>query len=345
MIYINGRFLTQKITGVQRYAIEVVKKIDKLNLDEQIVILHPKNFTNHLELKNIKLQQIGNNIGHVWEQITLPFYIRKHDKKAVLINFCNIAPILFPGYVVLHDIAFKTHPEHLNWKFTLWYRIITKLNIKRYKHIFTVSEFSKNEILQNYKIEKEKITVAYNSAEHINYFVPDDNVLDKLKLVNKDFYFSLGSKSPHKNFEFIEKCAKDNPEMIFVVSGNENKIFKENDQEKIENLIFTGYITDNELVQLYKSCKCFIFPSLYEGFGIPPLEAITVGCNNILVSDILVLKEIYGNNVKYINTQEYIKEDLLKTIDKEMNIDKNFLKKYSWNATTKKILNYITRKV
>lgn len=344
MIYINGRFLTQKITGVQRYAVEIVKEIDKLNLDEEIVILHPKNITNHLELNNIKLRQIGNTVGHIWEQITLPFYIRKNNKKSVLINFCNLAPILFPGYVVLHDIAFKTHPEHLNWKFALWYRMITRLNIKRYKHIFTVSQFSKNEILDNYKIEKEKITVAYNSAEHIRNIEPDNSILKKLKLNNKDFYFSLGSKSPHKNFEFIEKCAKDNSKMIFVVSGNENKSFKEKQQEKIDNLIFTGYITDNELVELYKTCKCFIFPSLYEGFGIPPLEAITVGCRNILLSNISTLREIYGNSVKYIDTKKYVKEDFLKVVDKEMDIDKKIVDKYSWNITTQKILNNIIRK-
>lgn len=343
MIYINGRFLTQKITGVQRYATEVVKEIDKLNLKEEIIILHPQNIINHLELKNIKFQQIGKCHGQLWEQLSLPLYILRHNKKAKLLNLCNLAPILFPGYTVIHDIAFKTHSEHLNWKFALWYRIVTKLNIRRYKHIFTVSDFSKNEILKNYNTKEDKITVTYNSAEHIRNIVPDDRIIDRLNLTNKEFCFSLGSKSPHKNFKFIERCAEDNSEMIFVVSGNENKIFKQNNQGEIKNLIFTGYITDNELIKLYKSCKCFIFPSLYEGFGIPPLEAIMVECNNILVSDILVLREIYGNNVKYTDTQKYVKEDFLKIVDGEMSIDKNFFKKYSWNQTVQKILNNLRK--
>lgn len=326
-IYINGRFLTQKITGVQRYAIEVVKEIDKLNLQDEIIILHPKNIINKLELKNIKLKQIGNITGHLWEQTTLPIYIMKKNKKAKLINFCNTAPVLFPGYVVLHDISFKTHSEHLNWKFALWYKIVTTLNIKRYKHIFTDSEFSKKEISDNYNAIENKITVTYVSAEHMKKINPDYTIIKKLNLENKEFYFSLGSKSPHKNHEYIIECAKNNSKLLFVVSGNDNeKVFKDKEQEKIENILYTGYISDNELVALYKKCKAFIFPSLYEGFGLPPLEAIVSGCKNVIVSDIPVFKEIYGNNVNYI------KNSLTFNIGNKNNeLDEEFLKKYSWN--------------
>ena len=145
-LYINGRFLTQKITGVQRFAIEIVKQLDKMNLDEKIVILHPSGVIQDLNLKNIELKQIGKTTGHFWEQVELATFMLKH-KKDKLLSMCNIAPILFPGYVVLHDIGFKTHSEHLNWKFKFLYRFITRMNIKRYKHIFTVSKFSKNEIM------------------------------------------------------------------------------------------------------------------------------------------------------------------------------------------------------
>ena len=338
IIYINGRFLAQKVTGVQRYAIETIKEMDKLNLNTEIIILHPKNIINKLELSNIKLQQIGKNTGHLWEQLTLPIYLRKKNKHVKLLSFGNIAPILFPGYVVIHDISFKTHPSHLNWKFVLWYRIITRLNIKRYKHIFTDSEFSKNEILKNYNIKEENITVTYLAAEHIKNIEPDENIIKKLDLENKEFCFSLGSKSPHKNIKYVMQCAKNNPKMIFIVSGAENKIFKEEERENVRNLIFTGYITDNQLVTLYKKCKCFIFPSLYEGFGIPPLEAINVGCKNIFLSDIPVFREIYGDNVNYIKENVILKlENEIESIE----IDDKFLSKYTWD----KIANKISEKI
>ena len=226
MIYINGRFLTQKITGVQRYAVEVTKQIDKKAKQNEVEILCPKNIINDLKLKNINVKKIGLLKGQLWEQISLPLYLFIH-KRGKLLNLCNLAPVLYPGNVVLHDIGFKTHGEHLSKKFSTWYKFVTRLNIKRYKHIFTVSEFSKKEIIDNYKVKPEKITVTYNSAEHLKDIKPDEEILKKLNLEGKDYNFSLGSKSPHKNHKFIEELAIKNPSQIFVVTGNTNKIFKD----------------------------------------------------------------------------------------------------------------------
>lgn len=341
MIYINGRFLTQKITGVQRYAIEILKAIDKLNTKEEIVVLHPKNIINDVELKNIKLCQIGSKVGHAWEQISLPIYILKHNRNAKLLNLCNLAPILIPGYVVIHDISFKTHSEHLNKKFSLWYRFVTRLNIKRYKHIFTVSESSKKEITENYKLDKEKVTVTYNSAEHIRNIKPDYKIIKKLGLNDNGFYFSIGSKSPHKNRKFIEECAYNNKDKIFVVSGiNNEKVFNDKEEINCKNMIFAGYLTDEEIVALYEKCAAFLFPSLYEGFGIPPLEAIECGCKAIILSNIEVLKEIYKENGNYINPNNY------KTFPKELKYitkenREEILKKYSWSKSAIKLMKIL----
>lgn len=345
IIYINGRFLTQDITGVQRYAIEVVKQLDKVESKYQFVILTPKteNMQN-LELRNIKIVQTGKLSGHFWEQVSLPMYILRKNRKAKLISLCNLAPILKPSYVVIHDINFKTHPEHLDKKFAIWYRIITRLNINRYKHIFTVSNFSKKEIVEEYKIKEEKITVTYNSAEHFDNIEINENIIKRLELNNKEFCFSLGSKSPHKNHQYVVECAIKNPDMLFVISGKSNsKVFKdENDQNGIKNIIYTGYLQDSELKALYKNCKAFIFPSLYEGFGIPPLEAIESGCKNIILSDILVFREIYGDVASYIDLNEndnYNIENILK--NKNININESDIEelnnKYKWINVAKAI--------
>ncbi len=267
--------------------------------------------------------------------ITIIHY-KKWQKK--LLNLCNLAPILYPGYITIHDIGFKTHGEHLDWKFREWYKIVTKLNIKRYKHIFTVSNFSKNEIVENYKIKPEKITVTYNSAEHLKNVKPDQSILKKLNLEGQEFYFSLGSKSPHKNHKYIEELAKNNTDKIFVVTGNNNKIFKEDSENNIANMIYTGYLTDEEIVTLYKTCEAFIFPSLYEGFGIPPLEAMTVGSKNIIVSDIPVLREIYGNGVNYINTNSNEYKQIFQAQNKQQETYEN---RYSWKDVKNKILKHL----
>lgn len=348
IIYINGRFLTKNITGVQRYAIEVVKQLDKIESNYDFVILAPKQgIIQNLELKNIQIINIGKFTGHLWEQVSLPFYILIHNRNSKLLNMCNLAPILYPGYIVIHDIAFKTHPEHLGKKFSLWYRFITRVNIKRYKHIFTVSNFSKNEIIKNYNIDANKITVTYNSAEHLKEIQPDESIIKKLKLENKEFCFSLGSKSPHKNHQFIVECAKRNSDILFVVSGNENKrIFKDkNNEEETENLVYTGYLNDGELVTLYKNCKAFIFPSLYEGFGIPPLEAMTLGCKNIILSNIEVFKEIYGDNAKYIELEKDNKYDIVKILNKNNMIhEDSIIYKYSWDKVTDSIVEILQKK-
>lgn len=343
-LYINGRFLTQKITGVQRFAIEVVKQLDKMNLDEKIIILHPKGVIQKLNLKNIELKQIGKMNGHIWEQIELPLFMFRH-KKDKLISMCNIAPILFPGYVVLHDIAFKTNSEHLDWKFKCLYRFITRLNIKRYKHIFTVSDFSRKEIISEYKINDNKISITYDSAEHILELKPDINILEKLNLKNKQFYFSLGSKSPHKNHKYIEECAINNPELLFVVTGKNNAdIFKDDEKKQIDNLIYTGYLSDSEIVTMYKNCKAFIFPSLYEGFGIPPLEALTCGCNKIILSDIPVLNEIYTDIAFFVKTDAYNHVEFLEVIENDnKELNKDFLNRYSWKKTCEKLIRIINK--
>lgn len=342
IIYINGRFLTQRITGVQRYAIEVIKELDKLDTNIKFIILAPKNYElQELNLENIEIIKVGKFKGHLWEQISLPLYVIKRRKKSILLNMCNIAPVLFPGYVTIHDIAFKIHPEYFRKAFCLWYRLITRINIKRYKHIFTVSNFSKNQIIKNYRISEKKITVTYCSAEHISQIKENYDIIKKLELENKEFIFALGSKSPHKNHNYIVKSAKINPNLIFVVSGNSNRVF--NDDEKLcscPNLIYTGYITDSELVALYKACKAFILPSLYEGFGIPPLEAATLGCNRILVSNIEVLKEIYENSVNYFNVQSPNYKEALDIQEKET---KDILERYKWKKTANKIINILMK--
>ena len=345
IIYINGRFLTQRLSGVQRYAMEVVKQLDQLCEKDEFVILVPqKSSIQKLDLRNINIVEIGKFTGHLWEQVSLPLYILRKNRKAKLLNLCNIAPILKPSYVVIHDIAFKTHPEHLDKKFALWYRIITKFNIKRYKHIFTVSNFSKEEILNSYKINPNKVSVTYNSAEHLKNIDEDQEIIKKFNLDGKDFYFSLGSRSPHKNHKYIVECAKANPDITFVISGDYNtNIFSTNnkDEQMLNNTIYTGFLNDKEMVALYKNCKGFIFPSLYEGFGIPPLEAITLGCNIIILSDIPVFHEVYKDYVMYID----VTKDEYKWFDKVKSITENdrnrLLKSYTWNNTSKIILDTI----
>lgn len=341
-IYINGRFLEKNLTGIQRYAMEVTKQLDALNCKEDIILLVSKKCKYNLNFKNIKVQHLNFLTDNLWEQITMPLYLL-FKRKSKLLNMCNSAPVLKPGYVVLHDISFKTRPEHLTKAFIMWYSFITRLNIRRYKKIFTVSNFSKKEIMDTYKVCENKIAIAYPSAENVKDIKVDNSVLKELNLKKGKFVFSLGSKSEHKNHQFIVKMALKNPNVTFVVSGmTNNRVLKNGISSNIEakNIINTGYISDEKLMSLYHNCKMFIFPSLYEGFGLPPLEAISCGCKTIVVNDLQVFHEVYGNSVNYLDCTKDGYD--LKEIEKKFHtISKDILKKYSWKITAQKIFEVI----
>ncbi|NUU97737.1 glycosyltransferase family 1 protein [Marinitoga sp. 1138] len=345
-VLINGRFLTQRITGVQRYAYEMLKAFDE-HLDKkeykakiQIDVLTPRSYkSNNIELKNIKIKKFGILKGHLWEQIELPLYAK--IKGYILLNLCNTAPILKTDYVVIHDISFKINPSFFSKSFRVWYLFLMTFIMNNAKKIITPSDFSKKEILKNYKLEKDKIFVIYEGYEHIDRIIEDNKIMKKLELKEKDFFLAVGSLNPNKNFEFIINIAKKFKNEKFVIVGGINKkIFsKEKYNFKLDNIIYAGYISDSELKSLYKNCKAFIFPSFYEGFGLPPLEALSCG-TNIIVSDTSSLKEIYKDVAEFIdpkNINTFSKN--FKEISDEQR--KNFLKKFSWRKNSEIFLNYL----
>lgn len=305
-LYFNGRFLTQSITGVQRFAIELLKDFDHLldrqpNLRKKYIfkLITPKNtLETDLGLKHIQLVSKGFLKGHFWEQLQLPFLVKKRG----LINLCNTGPAFKRNQlVVIHDAAVFTIPQNFSFKFRFFYKTLFKLLAVISKSILTVSEFSKTELLKFLPIKRSKITVVYEGHEHILNTPADNTILKKHGLSPKGFLFALSSLNPNKNFGLIANTAAQFPmsEIQFVFAGGTNdKVFKEIKLPSSKNIKYLGYINDNELRALLDNALCFVFPSFYEGFGLPPLEAMACGCPTI-VSNIPTLKEIGSNGVLY----------------------------------------------
>ena len=162
-IYINGRFLSQRVTGVQRYAQEIVKELDKVlqekNTDNEWCILVPKNRINDLSTNYIKVKKCGKLTGHLWEQFELPFYA----KDGFLVNLCNCAPLLKKNQLVtIHDAAVVAFPQAYSWQFRMWYKFIYTVCGKRADRIVTVSKFSRNELNKYFNKDIDKISVIYN---------------------------------------------------------------------------------------------------------------------------------------------------------------------------------------
>lgn len=340
-IVINGRFLSQKITGVQRFAHEIIRELDKMANDYSfyIKIIAPQNIIYELEyLINIKLIKRGLFKGHLWEQLELPFFVSKDE---ILISLCNTSPILRPHIITIHDIQAKVFPNFFSKKFSVWYNFLNYWNLKNSKKIITVSNFSKQEIIENYNISQDKISVIYNGWQHINRIDINEGILSKYKLEKKKYFFAVGSLNPNKNFEFIVEISKQVPFEQFVIAGNINdEIFKETNisQEVFKNVLYLGFISDVELKSLYTFSKALIYPSFYEGFGIPPLEALACG-TDIIISNTSSLPEVFGKSATYIDPYNH---NTFSGVENVLEANKKkTLATYSWKISAEKLLEII----
>ena len=193
-----------------------------------------------------------------------------------------------------------------------------------------------------YRVNPEKITVVGNAWQHIEKTAYDDTIINKYNLETKKFYFSLGSRVEHKNLKWIVSAALQNPESVFVVSG-ENSYSKGFDESQFpKNIIFTGYISDGEIRSLMANCKAFILPSIYEGFGIPPMEALAENAQ-IIVSNTSCLPEIYSKSAHYIDPYQLENIDLDKILAEHVEKPEAVLNRYSWNKSAKTLYSLICR--
>lgn len=301
-IYINGRFLTQRITGVQRYALEITKALDNLISKDtafqkhEYIVIAPKNVLYKVKLKNMSFVQRGILKGHLWEQFELPVYSRD----GFLMNFCNCAPLIKRNQTVtIHDAAVSAVPHAFSLAFRTWYKMMFMWLGRSLKQIFTVSEFSKKELHKYYGIPLNKIHVTYNGIDHIKNLEVDEGIIDREDLKEKKYVLAVSSMNPSKNFSLVLDVARLMPDVEFIIAGGSNtKVFKSAGLDVPCNARFIGYVSDEELMALYRYASVFVYPSLYEGFGIPPLEAMMCGCPAV-VSDIEVFHEIYGDSVEY----------------------------------------------
>lgn len=319
-IVINGRFLTQKITGVQRYAYHLVKEIDFLiekgEIDKkkfQFKILAPKNIIQKMELKHIPIKKVGFLKGHLWEQLELPFYL----KNRILFCLGNTAPLisLFLNrkvIVTVHDLGFKYFPENYRFLFRFFYSIIIPIILKYAWAIITVSESEKKMISKRYPFGKNKIFAISQGG-----FL--ENPESPVEIKEKNYLLYVGSLAKKKNLiNFLlafEIVINKNIPLKGVVIAPEGKIFEKvkiDIKPKVkERIKFINKVDDQELIAYYKNAFCFVFPSFHEGAGIPPIEAMSCGCP-VLCSDIPVLRERCDEAVIYFNP--YSPEDIAQKI-------------------------------
>lgn len=350
-IFINGRFLTQSITGVQRYAVEVIKELDKLIdcKNYSFCLLVPKNIINgNLNIRNIPIKQVGCLTGHLWEQIELPYYSRN----GLLISLCNVAPLIKSNQIVtIHDAAVFGFPQAYSFAFRTWYKMIFIGLGKTTRNVITDSFFSKKELIHYSGVDQAKVKVIYLGKEHVFDCKTDKEILEKYNLAKKPFILAVSSMNPNKNFESIVKAIQliDNENIDFVIAGGTNpKVFSKKDETLPDGVKHVGYVSDEELRTLYEHASCFVYPSFYEGFGLPPLEAMTCGCP-VIVSNAASLPEVCGDAALYCDP--YSPEDIADKIRLVLNdttLRNNLIQKglersklFTWDKCAKEVLNVI----
>ncbi len=333
---IDGYFLTEKTNGVQRFGYEILKRWDKYDVSEPLRILVPEYYDDSKEFEKLQVIKYGSTKGKLWEQIDFVRYAKKNRLDGIF--FTNIIPVCYrKGIVVLHDIIFKVRPDFFNSTFrgkisVLWRRYLYRLIVLSRMKIVTVSNFSKKEILNNYRLDESRIEVIYNSWQHMDEVGEDEDILNNNNIKRFEYFFSLATIAKNKNFEWILNCANNNPSYQFVVAGGGDldSVRIKLGFDKLDNVLFLGYVSDEEAKSLMKNCTAFLFPTLYEGFGIPPLEAVACGAKSIIVSDTPCMHEIYKDYAFYINPLDYnnTRIDEFKTIN-----TKDVLKLYDWNES------------
>lgn len=345
MIYINARFLTQKVTGVQRYAIEICKRLPKEIFGNELIFLTPKSAEENPVFREWNCLSFGVFEGNLWEQIDLPIFLKKKGSP-LLINFVGLGPIKYKYKIsLIYDLAFKHHPEWFSAKFQIAYNSFIPISLKNSNHIITDSQYVKNDIINTYGIVSDKIDVVYAASS---------SIFDKKDFPKEKMILMVSSLDPRKNMERVIKAFDelDIPHKLIIV-GAKGTAFSDltiAEPKKKQKITFAGYLNDEELVELYNQAELFIYASLFEGFGIPPLEAQKCG-TACLVSNVTSLPEVYQDSVEYCDPKNI--DDIKSKIDKmlaneEMRnhlIEKGFKnsEKYKWEDSTKKVIGIIKK--
>jgi len=351
MIFINGKFLGQRLTGVQRFADEITAELIKINPSIKIIV--PESYKDRIinKYENNTIY-VGKTQGIIWEQITLPYFAKKSD--ALLLNFCNSAPLFLRNKLTcVHDMSYKANPEWFSKKFIAYYSVLIPRILRTSKYIITVSSFSKSEILKYLPtLDDSKISVVSNACSNIfiNDIFPDEKRDDI-----KQFLF-VGSVEPRKNLQRLIEAftsIKDNDIRLIIVGATNNKSFKTTGTEYMDpRIIWMTNCSDKILKSLYLESIALINPSFYEGFGVPLIEAANSG-TLLIVSDIPAFREIAKQDAFYINPMDLnsIKERLEMVIQMNKQERNNISQKaysrikneFSWKISAENINRIITK--
>jgi glycosyltransferase involved in cell wall biosynthesis len=300
---VNLRTLGSRITGVQRYLLSLLPQMPS-------------------ELGSIKPSSALQGIkGHIWEQVYLPTQLHRR----LLWSPGNTGPIAVSRQVLtVHDAASLDHPEWFERKFALWYAALLPRLIRKVRAIITVSHFSRERIVRLTGVDPGRVHVISNGVEP--RFRPADQkaakqVRTKFDL-NSPYILFVGSLEPRKNLKMLLKAWQlggfDGATLAVV--GASGHVFANSSLDTVPlGVRLLGRVEDEMLPVLYSGAAGFVYPSVYEGFGLPPLEAMACGCP-VAVSDIPAHREVFGKTAMYFDP--FSPEDLSSKLEYLLQLDR-----------------------
>jgi len=308
-LLINGRFLGAKPSGVQRVAHQFLLQLqhhaDELDMlfDDGIAIIAPATVALIQNDSRLSLERSGRLRGQAWEQLDLP----RQAAGGLLLNLCNVGPVASRHAItMIHDAQVYTMPSSYSRPFRLWYRFVLPLLGRRNQQVLTVSNYSAQQLVDYGVAPADRITVIYNGVDHVCGFTPDRSVNCAHGLVPQGYVLALASTQYHKNISVLLR-AFDSDKMgniRLVLMGGEDAIdFAARGFAVPPNTVFAGKVTDGQMRALMEDALCFAMPSLTEGFGLPPLEAMMLGCPALL-APCGALPEVCGEAALYADPHD-----------------------------------------
>jgi glycosyltransferase involved in cell wall biosynthesis len=279
-VVVNGRFLSRRVTGVERHGREIVRLFrDNYRLEET---------------------RVNGLAGHAWEQVMLPTRLKSGS---ILWSPANTGPLMVRGQALtIHDLSPLEHPEWFKKSFAAWYRLFLPILARRVRVIFTPSEYVKQKVAKRFGVTN--VIVAPNGVD-TSRFHPGAKQ-DTHSFPEKYVLF-VGSLQPRKNLHSLWKTWRtikdENPDVWLVVAGEAGSVFGRIKLQPEERLHFPGYITEDDLPGLYSRATLFVLPSFDEGFGLSALEAMACG-TPVIVSDGGALPEVVGDAARVFSLSD-----------------------------------------
>lgn len=322
-IGIDARFYGSVGKGLGRYTEKLITHLEKIDQQNQYFIFLTRENFGEYQPKNKNFQKVLAN--YRWytlaEQIYFPRMLRSYRLDLVHFPHFNV-PLLYCGkfVVTIHDLILLHFPTrrgstlgtvHYWFKFRM-YRIVIWSAIRRSIAVIAVSRFTRDDVLQHYPIAKNKIVVTYEACDFPDG-VPSEEADVKILAtygILRPYILYVGNAYPHKNLELLiaafTEILKAHPTLHLVLVGKIDYFYERVKrfvaEQGVANVVFTEFIPDTELNAVYRNAEMYVFPSQYEGFGLPPLEAMANGVP-VLAANHPCMREILGDSAQFFESQ------------------------------------------